>query len=76
MKLLAIALASLFLCVGALGCGSDELLQWSCVCTGAKTTFVCATNTLDAQAQAFGQICTGVPNCDCTCENTYIPFGC
>jgi len=76
MKTMLGLIACLLLCLCAASCGSDELLQWSCACSGGKTTFVCATNSTEAVTQAYAQICRGLVDCECACTNTYLPFGC
>ena len=79
MKTWIVLIASLGLCVSILSCGDDDgsnLSRWSCMCTGAKTTFVCADNRSDAESQALAQICEGEPECGCDCVDLHIQQGC
>ena len=76
LRVIMLLVAFLLLCAGAWSCGSDDVLQWGCECTGGKTTFICTTNSTEAEAEAYAQICEGAADCSCTCVNTYVPFGC
>ena len=77
MKTWIIPIAILVMYLSILSCGDGEnKSRWSCVCTGARPTFVCADFSGDAEAQALADVCKEEPNCGCDCVDLHIEEGC
>lgn len=77
MKTWMVLMAVLMLGISLYGCGSEgDRTQWTCVCTGARTTFVCSDFSDDAEAQATVDVCDGEEGCGCACVDTHINIGC
>jgi len=77
MKRWIILIAVLVLSISILSCGDGEnKSRWSCICTGGRTTFVCADFSGDAEAQALADVCKEEPDCGCDCVDLHIEEGC
>lgn len=77
MKRWLVLIAILALCLSTVSCGDgDNKSRWSCLCTGGRTTFVCADFSGDAEAQALADVCKEEPDCGCDCVDLHVEEGC
>jgi hypothetical protein len=77
MKRWLVLIATLALCLSTVSCGDgDNKSRWSYLCTGGRTTFVCADFSGDAEAQALADVCKEEPDCGCDCVDLHVEEGC
>ena len=77
MKRWLVLIATLALCLSTVSCGDgDNKSRWSCLCTGGRTTFVCADFSGDAEAQALADVCKEELDCGCDCVDLHVEEGC